>query len=158
MAILGRNHHVWKTCSTKDCHNNNKNVYYSLRTRPSGKSEGASGREAGVEVYWVECMKFVVISSYPLYFWNIQQSVGLIRAQLHMYAPTTSLARGSLYSLSPWAVAVSTCRSIKITCECNYEPIKSMPAFHVHSTLPPQPIFQTLFLIFLRVWFQDYIY
>jgi len=31
-----------------------------------------------------------------------------------------------------------------------------MPAFRAHSTLPPQPISQTLFPIFLRVWFRDY--
>jgi len=37
--------------------------------------------------------------------------------------------------------------------ECNHEPIGNMPAFWVHGTLPPQPISQTLFPIFLRVWF-----
>jgi len=43
---------------------------------------------------------------------------------------------------------------IKLTCECNYEPIRSAPAFRAR--VPPQPISQILFLIFPRVWFQDY--
>jgi len=33
----------------------------------------------------------------------------------------------------------------------------STPAFWVHSALPPKPIYQTLFPIFLRVWFRDWV-
>jgi len=35
------------------------------------------------------------------------------------------------------------------------EPIGSTPAFQEHGTLPPQPISQTVFPIFPRVWFRD---
>jgi len=40
-------------------------------------------------------------------------------------------------------------------CECNYEAIRSTPAFQAHGILLPQPISQTLFLIFAMFWFQD---
>ena len=39
----------------------------------------------------------------------------------------------------------------------NHEAIRSTPAFRAQCTLPPQSISQTLFSIFPRVWFQDYV-
>ena len=37
----------------------------------------------------------------------------------------------------------------------NQKPIGNVPAYRAQCTLPPQPIYQTLLLNFLRVWFRD---
>lgn len=77
---------------------------------------------AGVEVYQAECMEFVTAFGNFSCPWAESK-----------YAPTTSLlpADPSIFLLLEH-IAVSS--SIKCTCECDYEPIKSAPAVRTHGT------------------------